>query len=247
MQGNDIDISLLQDDPEKLLIRYQPIIRIIVRNLAFQGCLSKRNINDLVQEVNSKLIERLPKICQSYNYKSQFKTYFSVVVRNLCLEEIRKVRLVEEPQAEVYEQSTTGSLTDQMVINQEYERLQRALRMFGKECASLRIVLRSFADLPVTPEDFNGFVPEVDAETRDRLTLQLNETLQKQKQEKLEVLSLILNQVEPKARTADALRKWASSRLDELVNLMNGNPPRSAYTIDILYILLEKTEFSENN
>jgi len=245
MQGNDIDIRLLQEDPEKLLIRYQPIIRVIVRNLAFQGCLAKRDVNDLVQEVNSKLIERLPRICQSYNYKSQFKTYFSVVVRNLCLEELRKVRLVEEPQSEVYEQSTTGSLTDQLVIRQEYDRLRRALRMFGKEQPALWVVLRNFADMPISPEDFNGFEPKVDPDTRNRLAQLLNETILKQKQEKLEVLSTVFNQIEPKARTADALRKWASSRLDELVDLMNGNPPRSAYTIDILYILLEKTEFSE--
>jgi hypothetical protein len=63
----------------------------------------------------------------------------------------------------------------------------------------------------------------------------------------MEVLSAVFNQLERKSRTADALRKWASSRLDEILILMNGKPPKSAYTIEILYILLEKADLTENN
>ena len=75
MHRNDTDIRFLREDPGKLLIRYQPIIRMIVKNLAFQGYLPKRDISDMIQDVNRKLIERLPRIRDQYNYKSQFRTY----------------------------------------------------------------------------------------------------------------------------------------------------------------------------
>ncbi|MFA5815176.1 MAG: sigma-70 family RNA polymerase sigma factor [Bacteroidales bacterium] len=247
MQRNDIDIKFLREDPEKLLIRYQPIIRMIVKNLAFQGYLPKRDINDLIQDVNRKLIERLPRIRDQYNYKSQFKTYFSVVIRNLCLEEFRKVRFVAEPQSEIYEQTAAETSTDQLVIRQEYERLHRALRMFGRERPAVWIVLRCFADLPVTPDEFLGYDLDPGADLRIQLAAHVNDTIQLQKREKMEVLSTVFNQLDRKPRTADALRKWSSSRLDELVILMNGKPPRSAYTVEILYILIEKAEFLENN
>lgn len=247
MQRNDQDISLLREHPEKLLIRYQPVIRIIVKNLAFQGYLPKRDINDLIQDVNRKLIERLPRIRDQYNYKSLFKTYFSVVIRNLCLEEFRKIRLVAEPQAEFYEQAASGTSADQLIIRQEYERLQRALRMFGRERHAIWILLRSFADMEVSPGDFLGFEPEPGPDLCNRLAVEVNGAIQSQKREKMEVLSTVFNQVERKPRTADALRKWSVSRLDELIVLMNGRPPRSAYTLEILCILLEKTEILENN
>ena len=247
MNRNDLDISLLHHDPEKLLIRYQPIIRIIVRNLAFQGYLPKREINDLIQDVNRKLIERLPRIRQQYNNKSQFRTYFSVVIRNLCLEEFRKVRLVAEPQPEVYEQTASESSTDQLIIRQEYERLQRALRLFGPERHAIWIAIRCFADFPVSPNDFLGFESDSGSDIRAQMAAQVNGTLKLQKQDKMEILSDVFNRFEQKKRTTDAVRKWASSRLDELVTLMNGNPPRSAYTIEILYILIEKIELFENS
>lgn len=247
MYKNDIDIRLLWDDPGKLLIRYQPIIRMIVKNLAFQGYLPKRDINDLIQDVNRKLIERLPRIRDQYNYKSQFRTYFSVIIRNLCLEEFRKTKLVAEPYSEIYEQTAAETSTDQLIIRQEYERLHRALRMFGRERHAVWIVLRCFADLPVSPEEFLGFELDPDADIRLKLATDVNDTIQLQKRDKMEVLSTVFSQLDRKPRTADALRKWSSSRLDELVILMNGKPPRSAYTIDILFILIEKTEFLKNN
>jgi RNA polymerase sigma factor (sigma-70 family) len=247
MQRNDTDIRLLREDPGKLLVRYQPVIRIIVKNLAFQGYLPKRDINDLIQDVNRKLVERLPRIREQYNYKSQFRTYFSVVIRNLCLEEFRKMRLVAEPQPEIYEQTSGETLTDGLLIRQEYERLHRAIRLFGRERHALWVVLRCFADLPVSPDDFSGFEQEPGADIRLRMAQQINDTIALQKREKMEALSAVFNQLEGKPRTADALRKWSASRLDELVSLMNGKPPTSAYTVDILYILIEKTEMTENN
>jgi len=247
MGRNDIDIRLLREDPEKILIRYQPIIRMIVKNLAFRGYLPKREINDLIQDVNRKLIERLPRIRDHYNYKSQFRTYFSVVIRNLCLEEFRKVRFVAEPQPEIYEQTAAEAATDQLIIRQEYERLHRALRMFGRERHAIWIVLRCFADLRVTPDDFSGFEGDPEADICIQLSADVNDTMMLQKREKMEVLSNVFNLLDRKPRTADALRKWSSNRLDELVALMNGNPPISAYTVEILFILIEKAEIFENN
>lgn len=247
MHKNNTDIRLLREDPGKLLIRYQPVIRIIVKNLAFQGYLPKRDISDLIQDVNRKLIERLPRIRDQYNYKSQFRTYFSVVIRNLCLEEFRKVRVLAEPQSELYEQAAAGTSADRIIISQEYERLQRAIRMFGREGRSIWIMLRCFADLPVSAGEFSGFDSNPSVDLQVQLAAEVNDTIQQQKREKMEVLSAVFNQVERKPRTPDALRKWSSSRMDELVSLMNGKPQVSAYTADILYILIEKVEFPENS
>ncbi|MFA6127534.1 MAG: sigma-70 family RNA polymerase sigma factor [Bacteroidales bacterium] len=247
MLKNDVDIRLLRDSPDKLLIRYQPIIRIIVKNLAFQGYLPKRDINDLIQEVNRKLIERLPRIRDQYNNKSQFRTYFSVVIRNLCMEDFRKLRVVTEPQSDIYEQTTAETSTDQLVIRQEFERLKRALRLFGQESQSIWIVLRTFADLDVTAADLEGFDVDPGPGIREQLAVRLNEACQLQKREKMEALSAVFSRLDRKPRTADAVRKWSASRIDELLVLMNGKPPRSAYTVEILCILLEKSEITENS
>ena len=247
MSVNDIDIRLLRDDPEKLLIRYQPIIRMIVRQLSYQGYLPRREISDLAQDVNRKLVERLPRIREQYNGKCRFRTYFSVVIRNLCMEEFRKVRIVAEPQAEPYEQARQEPSADPMLIRQEYERLHRAVRLFGREESAIWAALRCFSDIPLTGSDLTGFEFDPGPSIREELAAMVNDTLQQQKREKLEALSTVFSNLDKKPRNAEALRKWVANRQEEIITLMNGKPPSSSYTADILYILIEKAEYDEKS
>ncbi len=247
MSENEIDINLLRDDPRELLLRYQPLIRLIVKSLAFQGYLPRRDIPDLVQDVNRKLVERLPRIREQYNYKSRFKTYLSVVVRNLCMEEFRKVRVITEPQPEIYEHTSTENATDQLLIRQEYERLQRAVRLFMRDEPALWLTLRVLADMDLLPADLTGFDKDPGPADRRKLARRLNATFRKSRKEKFVEISQVLLQLDARDRTPDAIRKWFTSRLDEILALMNGQPPRSAYTLEILLILIEKIESEKNN
>jgi len=247
MNKSDIDIKLLHEDPERLLIKYQPVIRIIVRSLAYQGYLPRRDMADLVQEVNRKLLERFQKIRGQYNGKCKFKTYFSVVVRHLCLEEFRKLRIVAEPKEEMYEEASGESAADNLIIMQEFNRLQRALNLFTGERPALWAAFRFMADLPITADQLTGFEIDPGVEGREELAAELNSAVRIQKKEKMEVLSRVFSRLEKKSRAADAIRKWYSSRVEELVGLMNGNPPHSAYTAETLQILIEKSEMKENS
>jgi RNA polymerase sigma factor (sigma-70 family) len=247
MHSNETDIRLLKEDPWKLLTRYQPVIRIIVKNLAYQGSVPKREIRDLIQDVNRKLVERLPRIVKGFNGQSQFRTYFSVVIRNLCLEELRKVRVVMEPESENYEQTSASITSDRLLIRQEYERLQRALHLFGPEKPAIWISLRLLAELEVSPEDFLDFGSDPGPEERARLAGRINGALQAQKKDKIDVLCEVLNRLGGKPRNPESVRKWTASRLGELAALMNGNPPHAAYTPEILYILIEKAEIGGDN
>jgi hypothetical protein len=98
------------------------------------------------------------------------------------------------------------------------------------------------ADLDVLPADLIRFNRSWQPGEMESLALRCNQTLHKSKKEKLAVLSEVLATLEEKPRSADAVRKWFSSRLEEVLARMNGNPPRSAYTLEILIILLEKSE-----
>jgi len=247
LSENEIDIKLLREDPRELLLRYQPLIRLIVKSLAYQGFLPKRDIPDLVQDVNRKLVERLPRIREQYNYKSRFKTYFSVVVRNLCMEEFRKLRVITEPQPEIYEHTSSENATDQLLIRQEFERLQRAVRLFYRDERALWLTLRVLADIDITTADLDGFGKDPGSTARRQLARQLNATFRKSRKEKFAEISRALLRLDERDRTPDAIRKWFTSRLDEILELMNGHPPRSAYTLEILLILIEKIESDKNS
>ncbi len=247
MLQNEHDIKLLRENPRKLLLEYQPVIRVIVKSLAYQGYLPRRDMPDLVQEVNRKLVERLPRICERYNYKCRFRTYFSVVIRNLCLEEFRKARVITEPQPDIFEQTEPDSITDRLLFGEELERLRRAIRLFGRDEPAIWLTLRVLADASIRPEELGRFEKDPGPAVRKQLIRILDGARRKKRKEKLAILSEALARLDTRNRTPDAIRKWFTSRIEEIIRLMNGNPPRSAYTLDTLLILIEKTENEKNN
>ena len=54
------------------------------------------------------------------------------------------------------------------------------------------------------------------------------------------ILLPYFNRFEKKNNNEDALRKWLRFKTDEMIRLLNGNPPVSSYNEDVLQILLEK-------
>lgn len=242
MLSNEHDINLLRENPRQLLIEYQPVIRMIVRSLAYQGYLPRREIPDLIQEVNRKLVERLPRICERYNYRCRVSTYLSVVIRNLCLEELRKARPITEARSDILEDANPGRATDPLLFRGEYERLCRAVRLFGRDEPAIWLTLKVLADVSVGPDDIARF-PGNPAPARQKdLIGQLRQSVLKKQKQKYVILSRVLNELECHDRTPEAVRKWFTSRVVEIIRLMNGQPPRSNYSLDTLLILIEKQE-----
>ncbi|MCD6332577.1 MAG: sigma-70 family RNA polymerase sigma factor [Bacteroidales bacterium] len=241
MDQNELDILELHKNPGKLLIRYQPYIRMIIISYLNRGCGHRSDLEDMIQEVNRKLLERMPRIRDRFNGKSCFKTYFSVVIRNVFLEEVRKVHMVAEPPpTENYLNGLQDRPPGELVIRQEIERLQRAISLFGNEGPLIRLTLRFLFNIELTPDDLTGF--QLTDETGDghELLYALNQFNSMLRKERLKVLSEILPRLGVKPRKPDALRKWFNSRFKGLLQLMNGDPPTSAYTGETLQILVEK-------
>lgn len=241
MDRNQIEIELLKSDPRKLLLKYQQIIWTIVRGYFSKGMVQFREQEDLVQEINKKLLERMPRIQAQYNYTSKLRTYFSVIIRNICLEEYRKISMVSESDSLIYMKTEASeSPVDLFLFNQEYERLQRILVFFHKEQARLNLLLKVFNNITVDSKDlelFPGDRSEADIEV---LAKEVNACKDQIRKHKFDNISEILISLEGKSTPSESLRKWYSNRLDECLKLMNGNPPTSSYTADSLGLLLEQ-------
>lgn len=248
MDRNKVEITLLKTDPGKLLVLYQPVVWAIVRNYFSQGSLHHREQEDWVQEINKKLLERMPRIREQYNHSSKLRTYVSVIIRNICLEESRRCHLLAEPEAPPYripEQAVEPA--DLFLFKQEYQKLQRILRMMHKDRPRLNLLIRVWYDLPVSRCDLDYFLKPRSSLDKEELLNRLNSCLDKMKREKFEVLSGALELLEGKLIPPDSLRKWYSAHLEELLKLMNGNPPQSAYTQESLGILLEHAKYFDES
>jgi hypothetical protein len=170
-----------------------------------------------------------------------------VVIRNVFLEEVRKEHVVAEPPSEPYLSGLQNNLPGELVIRQEVERLQRAIRLFGNEEPLIRLTLRFLFGMELTQDDLAGFHLANNTGNGHDLLRLLNQFQGTMRKERLKTLSEILPRLGVKPRKPDALRKWFNSRFNGLLQLMNGDPPTSAYTGETLQILVEKWDEYEKS
>ncbi len=245
MDRNKVEIELLKKDPGKLLLNYQPVVWTIVRNYLSKGMVRYREQKDLVQEINKKLLERMPRIQAQYNYSSKLRTYFSVIIRNICLEENRRMNMVAEDPIPYLTTDASVDPEDLFLYRQEYERLQRILLLFNKERPRLNLLIKVFSNLRIAEMDLELFSEEISENEQNELIEELNDSLDHIRKRKFELVSQALTILEGKVTPPESLRKWYASRLEECLKLMNGHPPTSAYSADTLGLLLERVKILE--
>lgn len=236
----------MNNKPGELISEYQGLIRGIVLKYQKGGYIAARESSDLIQEVNRLLLERLEKIQKQYNGKSSLRTYIAVIVKNICREKFRKLSLIEEPQSpEYYRIEESQPMLDNILLREEYQRFRKVIRLMFKDGARFLLIFRFMYSLKIDEK----LVLELDSEINEvklrEILKVLNPDVENQitKKAKFKLLSGVLEVIEGSFTSAESLRKWFASRSAECVDMMNGHPPRSAYTIETLNILIEKIEF----
>jgi RNA polymerase sigma factor (sigma-70 family) len=235
------DIDLLYKDPDKLIEKYQSTIDIIINKYIKSGYINFAYKDDLKQDVNEELILKIPKIVVQYNSKYSLSTYISAIIRNICLEKIRKIQtFAKKAETElVIDQITYNSAPGNLAITDELERLKLILMLFGKQKAKLELCLKLVFRVPVNEEDiYNYMVNSSLGDLQDKITILNNEHSLTDNQ-LYNIITDIFNEQENKSNHPDAIRKWIKFKIDEVIYLMNGNPKRAQYDKESFKHLVE--------
>ncbi len=241
---NEQDLRLLHENPEQFLVRYQEVIRIIVRAFIRTRAIHESDHDDTIQYVNEKLWTRIDRIREMYNGQSLVKTYMSVVIRNLVMER-RKERhycLVEEP-LEFYETAGSNAADQflQLVIKQELERLDTIMKTFHKQRLKFEFCLKIVFRIPVAEDDFRELVHPLSPVEQKRLWKLFDRNTLPEDKDQYRRLSEVFNTLEDQSgRSRDSIRKWIRHRLDMVLLLMNGTPRQAHYNDETLQILFER-------
>jgi len=241
MTENEKDIELLQSDPGALILKYQETVKIIVKKYILAGMFKPSDFDDIVQEVTSTLLVKMPAIQTQYNGKSLFRTYFSVIVRNICVKEHGKFKK-EIP----VEQKDTDALTDRghgeenIFIEEETRRFRNILSLYYRQRPKLLLCLKLHYRIPITHEDVRLWYPECSSQDRDTLLGQFGINFDGMDDvEIFRTLTPVMNRNEGKLNSVDAIRKWTDSKIHEIIELLNGNPQRRNHNEETLKILVD--------
>ncbi len=245
-RDNSSDLELLRKDPRGFLLSVQDIIEIIVRKFILSGLFSPREHDDIVQTINEELLKKLPVISARYNGKALLRTYVSAIIRNICLK--MHERQLREPVSVPLGESVAAdpeefrdSAADGALLARVRHTFRAILQQYdyGDQFAQLCLYLKLRYRLRVTLGDILAWYPRCSAADRKEILSVFGGTYEEMEDKDIyRIVTPIANKAQGKENSDDAARKWLRTRLDEILELLNGSG-KTAFDEDSLGILVE--------
>ena len=236
------EVELLHNDPGALVVLYQDMVGIVVWNAIQRGMFPPSEREELIAAVTAKLLELFPRLRRTYNGTSLLRTYVSAIVINLLNRMAREQKRTKrslppvESGAEDPALELAGHDIDVFV-----RRLDTILGLFAQLTSKLVVILKCYYRIALDTAEVMSWYPRCDAFSRDQiLSLSRSSGKTVPHGELFAALALIVGEAEGRRVSADSLRKWTDHRIAEILRLLNGNPPRSAFDRKSLGELLER-------
>ncbi len=245
-RDNSSELELLRNDPRGFLLAVQDIIEIIVRKFILSGLFGPRDHDDIVQTINEELLKKLPVISARYNGKALLRTYVSAIIRNICLK--MHERQLREPVSVPLGESVAADpeeFRDTAADGALLIRVRRTFRAilqqydYRDQLPQLRLYLKLRYRIRVTSEDILSWHPRCSLADRKQILSVFGGKYEEMEEKEIyRVITPIANKAQGKQNSEDAARKWLRTRLDEILELLNGSG-KTAFDEDSLGILVE--------
>jgi len=201
--------------------------------------------DDVKQAVAEGLLKRMESIRVHFNGSTLVRTYLSVIIRNICLEIRRTTGLGPQtvlgmPDDESLSAGASEGPVNQALIGEAISTFKAILVQFGSNTPKLQLMLKLRFRLPVSTADILKWYPGCTRENLDSLLSAFGGNYESMPDHEVyRSMTPVMNEAEGKLNSSDALRKWTSAKIAEVLELLNGSPPVSTHTEETLKILVE--------
>jgi len=244
---NDLDIRLMRNDPRGFVESYQETVRIIVRKYVSSGMFRIDEHDDVIQAVNEELLRKLDTIGKRYNGTALVRTYVSAIIRNICLK--LRESFDREPKTEALSDAVPDEPYEMSEPALEHALIEKTRRVFRAileqynhrdQLPRLLFHLKLRYRIPVSLPDILAWYPACGIADRNSLLGRFGRGYEGMEEREIYALiTPVLNRAKGKENTEDAARKWTKSKIEEILELLNGSPPTARFDEDSLKILLE--------
>jgi RNA polymerase sigma factor (sigma-70 family) len=248
MSNENTDINLLKNVPDKLVLRYIPVIRqIISKNLVSKGYFSSSDTEDLVQETVEGLLRDMPNILKCYNGYSAFKPFFIRIIINKC-NELRRKKYRQEKKEVVNDSPDNPKIEKRVIyskkndfikledelhrvnnnntdrkaiLDSELDYLEVVFRMYPLQKVKLFICLKVFSGRQITIEELKEFNNNCEKHIYNSVIVFMQKSEKQTNEKAYQVLTDFFNHCDGTYKGKDAIRKWINKMVDEIVIQMN--------------------------
>ncbi len=266
MSNENKDINLLKDAPDKLVLKYIPVIRqIISKKLISKGYFSPSDTEDLVQETVERLLRDIPYISKCYNGYSAFKPFFTRVIINKC-NELRRKKYRQETKEVVNDSPDNPGIEKKVIyskkndfikldeelhrmkndntdknaiLESEFNYLDIVFRMYSLQKIKLFICLKVLSGRQITVEELNNYNNICEKVVYDSVVAFVKEPEGQTNEKAYRILTDFFNNCEGTDKGKDAIRKWINKMVNEIVKQMNCVTIPPVYNKDNIKGLIE--------
>lgn len=241
---DQLSLDLLRNNPEKFIRLCQPIIEICVHQYQESGRFPYgKEEEDIFQAVNEHLLNSLESIKKQYNGRVLLRTYMGVVIKNICYHVYKKdyanktKTIPLRPDHAVYEPDPTQVF----LLEEELERFHTVLQLFPTERHKIYLGMKLFFKIPLLPQDVLRWKPDMKEKHYNLLMTTFGTTYGTMSMGNIfKTLAPVWNVVEHNRTSGAGIQRWINDRIQRIITLMNGNPPRRSYSKKLLQQLLSE-------
>lgn len=227
---NDIAHEMLKNNPKKLICtpEFQQSITKIVQKFKQRGGFARESEADIVQEITTRILEqRIPYLQKNYNPKyGHLKQYFEKMVYNIGVELVssanrRHNTFYNLDMATTQQLSNSNHLRQELILD-ELKKLHIFLTKSNRQKAKLWLLLKLYSRSTITSQDIVNYNPTITREEIEGILKIFGQNFAQHEDGFLyDQIRPLMNQVEGKKNSADALRKWLGNRLTDMSIWMN--------------------------
>jgi len=239
--------ALLDHNPGTLVLIYKTLITKYI----YKRHHYKDDVEEVVQEIIARFLhDKIRGIRRRFDFENPelptFTSYFLVTIRNIYIDILRKEsrgRNLADSDAkiETVSDDRSGDMLSSLILEEEFRKFNGLMKLYYKSAPKLNLALKVKFNIPVDDADVLACFPDCTDEERQFLTGRSR--LFAKNRKSMEKLVPVFNKYEGKSNNPDTLRKWISTRLEEIKRHMNRIHDKSPYnnsTISDLIILYFK-------
>lgn len=268
---------MLNQNPEQLVLKYIPVVEsMVIKKLIIPGYFHYQDKEDKVQEIIEGLLNDIEKIRKNYNYHSSFRPYFIQIINNRCGEIRRKAyrqrsikTLQEDPDNPAYEKKifylkkddyqeftdinlsdTSNDPDSELIISSELDNLDKIFRLYPIQKPKIIICLKFILGFPISLKELTAYSEYCKKRYYDSIIELSNSYDNQTLEEQYQILTDFFNHCDHTKKQKDALRKWLTKVISEIIQLLNKDANTPVYNkqniMGLIGFYFDKSRFNNS-
>ncbi len=159
---------------------------------------------------------------------------------NVCRRHSKELSVYESQNTPLAKDlANSESVTDALMIEEAVSLFRSSLSLFGRHRAKVLLFLKLYYRISLTFDDVRSVYPRAPEEIINEFVARFQDFESERGRDVMVAAAPFLNVLGRKVRIPESYRHWAKTRVDELCDMLNGNPPVSSFTAENLKVLVE--------